>query len=277
METHPRNPWIAALFNFAAPGLGQLYCGRLPRALLIACLALSLNPLLLLLTLKVNVMASLAITQILAAIFAIVVIIDAWKIARRVGANYELGPINKTSAYVFFAVLVLLTEVICALGGAFYIRDTYEAFKIPTTSMAPTIVPGDTVIANKGAYRKASPAVGDVVIFPNPEDPNQMWIKRIVALQGQSVEIRDGQIYVDQQLQEGAGEIDSSVQFAATEVTPNAVFVLGDNLAKSKDSRQIGPIALNAIRGRVETRYWPPHRSGDLTTEKSAHNPESGN
>ena len=134
-----------------------------------------------------------------------------------------------------------------------------EPFAVVSSSMAPTVDDGDHVLVNKlsGALRP-----GDLVIFEAPPS-GKVMLKRVVALAGQVVEIKDGVLHIDGR---PAPEpyVDprtvDSVYFGPLRVPQRTVFVLGDLRAESLDSRTFGPVPASAIIGRVEARVWPPAR-----------------
>jgi signal peptidase I len=133
-----------------------------------------------------------------------------------------------------------------------------EPLRIVTGSMAPTLVPGEHVLASKIGERKWRR--GDVVVF-QLDAGSELMIKRIVALGGDTVAIRDGRLYVDgRRVVEPYADprrIDS-VYFGPVHVPRGHVFVLGDNRAFSEDSRKFGPVPVTAVQSRVVAVVWPP-------------------
>lgn len=139
-----------------------------------------------------------------------------------------------------------------------------EPFAIPSESMAPTLTAGDHVIVDKLAYRRSAPRAGDLTVFRTPTSGDIM-LKRIVAVGGDSVAIRDGVLHVNgTRRHEPYADPDAidSVYFGPKRIAPGTVFVLGDNRADSQDSRRLGPVAASDLIGRVEARVWPPNRWG---------------
>jgi len=152
-----------------------------------------------------------------------------------------------------------------------------QAFKIPTGSMRPTLLEGDLILVNKFIYGakvpfidKRLPAVrdlarGDVIVFIYPEDPKKDFIKRLVGLPGDTVEIKNGSIYVNdaplldpvfnQRYYYNRG--DFSPEGAKIAVPKDNYFVLGDNSASSKDSRYWGFVPKSNILGKAYVIYWP--------------------
>jgi signal peptidase I len=155
-----------------------------------------------------------------------------------------------------------------------------EAFKVPTGSMESTIMPGDRLLVWKTAFR---PERGDIIVFRNPMDRSQNYVKRVIATEGETVELKDGAIYVDgKKVTSGfVGRIryapartststDSVVpeKYAGPdnpfEIPPGHVFVLGDNVERSYDSREFGPIPVTDVIGKAYKRFWPLSQAGPL-------------
>lgn len=140
-----------------------------------------------------------------------------------------------------------------------------EPFGVPTTSMAPTLHPGDHVLVNKLAYRFGGPRRGDLVVFRPPS--GGLMLKRVIGLGGDRVSIDDGVLHVN-----GSAvrepfvnrRLVDSVFFGPVRVPSAAVFVMGDSRSDSLDSRTFGAVGRGRILGRVDVRLWPPGRSGGL-------------
>jgi signal peptidase I len=139
-----------------------------------------------------------------------------------------------------------------------------EPVRIPTSSMAATLLPGEHVLVDKLATRHRSWRRGDVVLFRAPGG-GTLTIKRLVGLAGDKVAIRDGVLVVDgRRMAEpyvAPGAIDS-VYFGPIRVPSEEVFVLGDNRRNSLDSRDYGSVPVDDIEGRVLMVLWPPARIG---------------
>lgn len=128
-----------------------------------------------------------------------------------------------------------------------------EPLKVSSVSMSPTLEAGDQVIVDKVSLRWNPPAVGDLVVFRDPEH-GQLVVKRVVALGGQTVALEDGGLLVD-----GVAPVEPQVDlkgidwmyFGPVTVPPDSVFVLGDNRFESIDSRTYGALPLQDLVGRV--------------------------
>jgi len=278
-------------------GLGHIYCGRFVKGLVLAFLTCIFVPVFFG-TLSVSNssvrMVVIIASLLLSLVVWLVAIIDSWYIARHTADSYTLKDYNRWYVYV---LLVLM-----GTGGstqiAFNVRSTLlEAFRVPVASNYPTIVPNDRFLANKLAYKTSDPKRGDLIVFINPENRRINYIKRLVAIAGDTVEIKDGQLYInDEKLQRQVlaqstldtirikvrgepleGDVfyetngnakykiflarpshdTTSSDFAKITVPKHHCFVLGDNRNLSQDSRHFGPIPLGTVKGRADYLYWP--------------------
>lgn len=171
--------------------------------------------------------------------------------------------------------------IIIALLLAVFIRTfVVQAFKIPSGSMIPTLVIGDHILVNKFVYGVKNPFTGDtwlslgdpdrhdIVVFKYPQNPSQDFIKRVVGVGGDRVEIVDKKVYVNaklfsephavnlEPLQAGSGRDN----MAPVIVPANSLFVMGDNRDNSYDSRFWGFVDLKAVRGQAFMMYWSWNR-----------------
>lgn len=172
-------------------------------------------------------------------------------------------------------------SIIVAFILAMVIRTfVIQAFKIPTGSMRPTLLEGDLILVNKFIYgakvpftslslpRVRQPKRGDVIVFIYPEDHKKDFIKRLVGLPGETAEIKNGTIYIDdkplldplfsQRYYYNRGDFSSEDQKPV--VPKDNFFVLGDNSASSRDSRYWGFVPKQNILGKAILIYWPPQR-----------------
>ncbi|WP_104978507.1 signal peptidase I [Sorangium cellulosum] len=174
-----------------------------------------------------------------------------------------------------------LLKILAALAILTLGRSTLaDQYHVPTGSMWPTITPGDRILVDKTAYgfrvplaegyvfERSGPSVGDVVLFADPRGGSTLLVKRVIALPGQTVMLREGVLYVDgfaqplEQLGDGtmvehlggvahaAGERDLAA-FGPVVVPHDHLFVMGDNRAASLDSRAMGAVPRELLRGRV--------------------------
>jgi len=148
-----------------------------------------------------------------------------------------------------------------------------QAFFIPSLSMSPTLEIHDRVLVNKVSYDMHDVNRGDVVVFKSPTNDTEIkdLIKRVVALEGETVTVRDGDVFVDGRLLDEPYLPDGTVTpntcgFTTTTVPENAVFVLGDNRSNSSDARCFAEHAVSesSIVGRAFVRIWPFSNLGGL-------------
>ena len=163
-----------------------------------------------------------------------------------------------------------IESLVWAVALALLIRTFIVApFKIPSGSMRPTLIEGDRILVNKFVYRFTTPQRGDIIVFRYPEDPKRPFIKRLVGLGGDQVEIRDGHLYVNgAQLEQNevfrTSHYDNQGSFGQAhkviEVPQDALFVLGDNSGSSHDSRFWGFVPKRLLIGRAMCIFWPLSR-----------------
>jgi len=173
-------------------------------------------------------------------------------------------------------------SIIIAVIIALVIRTfVVQAFKIPSGSMIPTFQIGDRIFVSKFIYGarfpltdKRLPAVrqpkrGDIVVFISPELPKKDFIKRLVALGGEKVELRDGTAYINGKPVDDAPSVRSNYYFnhgdygaegKAIDVPKDSYYVLGDNSNNSRDSRYWGYVPKKNLIGKALCIYWPLNR-----------------
>lgn len=172
-----------------------------------------------------------------------------------------------------------IEAILVAIVLALFIRTfVVQAFKIPSGSMLNTLLIGDHILVNKFIYGVRFPFTGtvlipvadphrdDIVVFKFPEDPSKDFIKRVVAVEGDTVEIRNKKVYVNGELQQKdfAIYLDPYVQFSEQnrdnlgplKVPENSIFVMGDNRDYSYDSRFWGFVDLKDLKGKAFMIYW---------------------
>ena len=136
--------------------------------------------------------------------------------------------------------------------------------KVPSGSMENTIMTNDRIIAFRLSYLFSDPQRGDIVVFKYPDDPEEkiLYVKRIIGLPGETVEIIDGDVYIDGELLEGEEAYVKEPpvgDFGPIEVPEDAYFMLGDNRNNSADSRywQNKFVYTDKIEGKVFMKYFP--------------------
>ena len=139
----------------------------------------------------------------------------------------------------------------------------FQPFFVKGQSMDPNFENGDYLIVDEISYRFSEPQRGEVIVFKYPEDPSHRFIKRIVGLPGETVEIKDGKVII---YRDGVSQVLDESEYLSDLVTTgdfqitlgeNEYFVLGDNRPFSFDSRKFGVLPRDKIIGRVIFRAWP--------------------
>lgn len=166
------------------------------------------------------------------------------------------------------AVWETVQTVLIALLLALLIRQfVVESFVVQGHSMMPTLHSGERLLVNKFIYRLHGPRIGDIVVFlpPPAAHTTKDYIKRVIATGGDTVSMRDGQVYIDGKLQPEPYLPQSYrgvANFRAETVPKGDIFVLGDNRTNSEDSRYFGFVPLKNIRGMAMFAWWPLHDFG---------------
>lgn len=202
------------------------------------------------------------------------------------------GEPQKSGRHSFWREFPIL--LIIAFGVALVIKTFLaQAFFIPSESMEPTLGRGDRVLVEKVGYRFGGPGRGDVVVFersvvdPLSEEDDYLWaditdgirslfgfptggsqdfIKRVIAVGGDTVEGRDGRVFVNgnpvsERYLAGEGRTSS---FGPVRIPEGSIFVMGDNRANSDDSRGFGPVPVGSVVGHAFLLIWPPRDFGTL-------------
>jgi signal peptidase I len=182
-------------------------------------------------------------------------------IVRRI---YRLPPAVRLSI-----VETLDATIFAALLSLIIIVFVVQAFYIPSGSMEPTLRTGDRILVGKFTYRVWDIHRGDIIVFRYPLNPNKDFVKRVVGLAGERIEMKDGLVSINgRPLSEvyptalPGGDRACSSNYGPEVVPAASVFVLGDNRCNSEDSRFFGFVPTKNIIGRALAVYWPPERLG---------------
>lgn len=300
---HRRRPWLAVFLSLIMPGMGHIYCGNMVRGIVIILL-MTLFPLGWIRAMMINKPTPIVYCFVMWAIVLLTIVlaaIDAYRLARRTRFDYQLKDYNRWTTYL---ALIWIGGA-GTLGYAIMIRDNmFEPFRVPSLSMAPTIIYNDRIIANKLTYRKQDPKRGDVVLFNQPDNLRVNNIKRIVALGGDTVEMKEGQLFINGEVLERRlveqrtiispeesvtgdvfwetnGEARYQIfvsekpwgkqmkpdNFGPMTIPDYHCFVLGDNRRCSYDSRHFGTLSLGALWGRDQYIYWPPPHWANISPD----------
>ncbi len=157
----------------------------------------------------------------------------------------------------------LIETLILTLVIFLLIRFAVQNFRIEGFSMEPNFHDGQFLIVNKLIYLLHPPERGDVIVFIPPNNTTRDFIKRVIGLPGDRVEIVNGKVFVDgQPLDEPYPLNPASYSAGAVTVPPGEYFVLGDNRNNSSDSHSWGTVAGDKIIGKAWVSYWPPQDVG---------------
>lgn len=295
-----RHAWLAVILSVLVPGLGHIYCGKLLGGLLFGlAYGVAIPVVLGLLAYHGPTSTILFAFLMVAATLGVVIAaaVHACRLARRTRPDYTRKAYNSPAVYLLLGLMIQGSS----LGYALHVRGSlFEAFRVPAASTYPAIVPNDRILVDKTAYRKTDPQRGDLVLF---KPPNEYWrghyIKRVVALPGDTVSMDGGLLHINGQelplepIEPSAvnapevridgrplkgeffEETNDGSKYTIFRTSPNYdtvldldevtvpkyhCFVLGDNRSYSLDSRQLGPIPFAAIKGRADYVYWPAHK-----------------
>ncbi|MGH9714156.1 MAG: signal peptidase I [Candidatus Acidiferrales bacterium] len=180
------------------------------------------------------------------------------------------APENTTSPHFRRELRSWTRDLAVALGLALVIIIfLYQPVKVEGTSMAPLLSDQERIFINKFVYRFEPIERGDVVVFWYPLDRSKSFIKRVIALPGETVEVRAGRLYVDgRELVEPyvpANYLDGA-SYPPLTVPADCFFVMGDHRDSSNDSRVFGPVPRQYIYGKAVFAYWPVDHFGSLSS-----------
>ena len=197
------------------------------------------------------------------------------------GTRSRRGARSKSTFREYVEAIVLAVVLTVVIRGL-----VVQAFRIPTGSMEDTLLVGDFLFVNKLVYGSEidigfaghrlvyhrfpairKPHRGDIIVFRYPDDPSRDFIKRCVAVEGQTVQIKDKLLYVDGKAQVEPyvihgdervlpREVSQRDNFGPIVVPKGHIFMMGDNRDNSHDSRFWGPLAVNLVKGKAMILYW---------------------
>ena len=189
------------------------------------------------------------------------------------GAPPEHSPSNNSSHSLRNEIRIWTRDLLIAIGLALVIIVfLYQPVKVEGTSMAPLLSDQERIFINKFVYRFEPIERGDVVVFWYPLDRSKSFIKRVIGLPGETVDIRHGLLYVNGQLIPEPyvpPQYTDITDFGPVKVPKDSYFVMGDHRISSNDSRVFGPVASQFIYGRAVFAYWPVDHFGSLSTTEA--------
>ncbi|MCK5494555.1 MAG: signal peptidase I [Candidatus Omnitrophica bacterium] len=203
-------------------------------------------------------------------LYGIQVLIDSYKCANSFNRHHNIK-INASKSRRICLILGIFFLVFVFNPSSIVKSTLVQAFKIPAGAMKPTLVEGDRVLVNKAIYRFSEPKRGDVIVFGYPERPKLAFIKRLVGLPGEKVEIKQGKIIINgttiKNLKHFGGYFNAGSygqEGQVIEIPPGNYFVLGDNTLNSRDSRYWGFLPKENLIGKAYKIYFPFNRAGPI-------------
>jgi signal peptidase I len=259
LEKIPRkqkNPWFAVFANRIMPGLGQLYADKVSLGIIFLTISL----------------IALRMDDFFANILFLAPIITAIAIYH----VYHTFPHQfHPHRHTYRSILALMVGAIFTWGiicNYFpdWLHQKIEFFEIPSESMLPTLQVGDRIFVSESSDYQVKR--GDIIVFRTPEkikqlEPNSgdFFIKRVIAIAGDTIEIRGGKVYLNQQIVEEPYTAEfADYALELVRVPPKTLFVLGDNRNHSFDSHAWGFLPESYIVGQAYKVYWPLDRVHSL-------------
>jgi signal peptidase I len=259
-QTKRRVPIISFLLSILWPGLGHVYNGRLGEGILFflgLCLLLFLLASTGLIFSLAGLITLLAVGIVGRILIATLAAIEADRLKEA-----HLKWYNRWYIYVCAVLLVNLLSYV-AIPFARHHFLGVKAFKVPASNMRPALQEGDHFIAKLEKYGDRLPQRGDIVVFPYPEDRSVDFIKRVIGLPGERIEIKHKVVFInDKRLEDPWGVHFGTTTIAAPDncgpidIPEGSVFVLGDNRDNSLDSRFWGNVQIKDIEGKAVIIYW---------------------
>lgn len=154
-----------------------------------------------------------------------------------------------------------IVSIAIAVVLAFFIRYfIVELYLVDGPSMRPTLQSAERLVVNKFIYRFRPPERGEILVFRYPRDPSRDFIKRVIAVPGDTIEIRDGRVYVNAALLNEPYILSKTRgNYPLATVPDGRIFVMGDNRNNSEDSRfaDVGFVPFDLIKGKAMLVFWP--------------------
>jgi signal peptidase I len=259
--TKKRNLFLAALASLGTCGLGQLYNGKPAKAAIAYIFSLICASFFVFAPLSSSLFWLLA-AAIISIIALIVPIIDSIRDARK-SKEFTLRRYNRW--YVYLGVILAQFFLISPRFENQLLSST-RSFKFPSGSMQPTLEIGDRLVVNPKAYSTLAPQRGDIAIFKYPKDESVFYLKRVIGLPGEKIEMIGRMVYVnDQPLKESHAKYiyPGSIHdhYGPYYLPKDKYFLLGDNRDNSQDSRFWGPVDRSNFIGKAAYIYWAKDKS----------------
>lgn len=177
----------------------------------------------------------------------------------------ETSPEGEAPSASWLILRELAETIVLSLIIFLLMRQVVQNYRIESHSMEPNFSEGQFILVNKLAYVLGEPKQGDVLVFHNPNNVEEDYIKRIIGLPGDMLSISDSHVYINgETLDETyiAYEIQPREEFGPIVIEPGNLFVMGDNRPNSSDSRRFGQLSQDLVVGKAWLRVWPPDKWG---------------
>ena len=256
-QAAPRNMFVAFVLSVLVPGLGQLYNGQGRKGIIF----FTVIPILIAVTIVTGLELyfwgfCLILGGMLA--FRLYVIVDAIVVARR-RRDYVPRRYNRPILYSVIALVVVVTVNIVDFRAMLGV----SAFRVPSESSKPALEVGDFVMAQLDPDHEMAPKRGEIWVFLYPGDHKTHYIKRVVAFPGETVELHDGRLYIDGEPRTepwadyaGRGVLILNSHQGPYQVPEGRLFMLGDNISNSVDSRKFGAVEPDLLVGKALYVYF---------------------
>lgn len=266
MENKPRKPWVAGLLAFSTIGLGHIYSGEANKGFFLYFFGQGMVLAVVLpLMVKKPDIVGVSFSLIIGLVYFLYTLIDAVRTSKRKKIYYSQQKINKW--YIYLLCWVFAGFVIQPVITYLIRIHIIQSYKIPSGAMTPALLAGDWILVSKSIYKTNVPQRGDIIVFEYPNDPSLDYVKRLVGVAGDIIEIKNKKLYVNNVEQGDDYIIHSDARtlsvsehprdnFGPVTVPPDSYFVLGDNRDNSFDSRFWGFVSSPQILGKVTSIYW---------------------
>lgn len=259
------------MMHLLFPGLGFLYAERLWHALFVPVFFFSF---VLFIGWTRLILTPWGIWLIWAALIAMYILLVPWVFfaAKKQGYSSQSYRQQRWVHYFVFALMLTVTASMMFIYRAQLFG--YEAFQLPSRSMANTLLPNDFIIVDTWAYDDEEPKTGDILVFKYPKDPKTYYTKRVIGKPGDIVEIRQGKVVLNGSvIDEPYVLAANNKKTAQSDITPKRVmknfyYMLGDNRDFSNDSREWGGLAAEEIYGKAISIWFSLSPKGGIRFER---------